>query len=477
MKNLKKILAGTMSVLMAFGAAACGNGSSSSSAEESFEPQVEVNVDANTIEAIPDGAEKKLVWMSYFDLNPSKTSPEKSTALTLFESKGGSIEYSRVTSLNKYEKLAAAIMSKQVPDIFWYEQGMTFPYNVIMGMFQPVDDIVNFDDPLWSGVKGTADQFVLNDKHYVAPINMLPLSVMCYDKSLLAKANLDDPYELYENGEWTWDAWYEMMEEYCANSTEEEPLYGVNGWFAPFFYHSTGSTLVQYDAEKGEYYNNLNDPNLERAANFLSNVKKNGYYDPEWIGGAPECFQKNILFYAMGPWASIDSHTPKEGQEWGMVPIPRDPNTDTLYTSIDVNAYMWVKGSTKKEAVKCWQECARIAFVDDQYIQTEREKFDVSNPNWTDEMYNVAYVDLISDKYTQVFDPGYGISTKLSDNDAATNDTKEAYVALTYRGVLTEDEDGNQLTWTQIRESYSNIFDTEIADFNKKLKDFVAQDS
>ena len=475
MKNIKKMLAGSMALLMAFGVVGCGKGDSSDSS--SYVQQVEVDTEAikDSIAPIPEGSDGEITWMSYFDINPGKNVPEKRTDLTLFESLGGKIKYSRTTSLNKFEKLATAVMSDQVPDIFWYEQGMTFPYSVIAGMFQPIDSIVNFDDPLWSGVKGTADQFVLNGEHYVAPINMLPLSVMTYDKHILEAANLDDPYELYQKGEWDWNAWYDMMEEYCSQSTEEEPLYGVNGWFAPFFFHSTGSTLVKYDAEKNEYVNNLDDGNLTRAAEFLSNVQKNGYYDPEWIGGAPEAFQKKILFYAMGPWASFDDHTPADGEEWGMVPIPKDPDTDTLYQSIDVNAYMWVKGSKKADAVKCWQECARIVYVDDAYKQTEKEKFDVTNPNWTDEMYNLVYDELISDKYTQVFDPSYGISTKLSDNDAATNDTKEALVALTYRGVLTTDEDGNQLTWTQIKEAHTNEFDSELAVFNKKLKEFSSK--
>ena len=60
-----------------------------------------------------------------------------------------------------------------------------------------------------------------------------------------------------------------------------------------------------------------------------------------------------------------------------------------------------------------------------------------------DDMYNVAYVDLVTDKFTKIFDPGYGISTTLSDNDAATNDTKEAvipYLPYQYRFLLQDQE-------------------------------------
>ena len=167
MKKTKRFAAGTLALLMALGVSACGNGSSS---ESSYVQKVEVDTEAvkDSIEPIPDGADKEITWMSYFDINPGKAVKEKRTDLTLFESLGGKINYSRTTSLNKFEKLATAVMSDQVPDIFWYEQGMTFPYSVIAGMFQPIDEIVDFEKPLWSGVKSTADQFVLNGKHYVA---------------------------------------------------------------------------------------------------------------------------------------------------------------------------------------------------------------------------------------------------------------------------------------------------------------------
>ena len=64
-------------------------------------------------------------WLSYFDINPNKKEPEKRTDLTLFEEKGGKIKYSQTSSMNKYDKLAARLMSNDPPDMFWYEQSMT----------------------------------------------------------------------------------------------------------------------------------------------------------------------------------------------------------------------------------------------------------------------------------------------------------------------------------------------------------------
>ena len=321
----------------------------------------------------------------------------------------------------KYDQLANRLLSNDPPDIFWFEQKMTFPCYCVKGMFQPVDSIVDFEDDMWKDMKGLADQFTLKDEHYVAPINLNVLSSMVYDKDVMEANTLDDPYELYMDGNWTWDTWYDLMDEYCSNAEGDEIRYGINGWFAPFIFQSTGKTLITYDSEKDEYVSNITDPDFDRASSLLYEVQKNGFYNADWYGSANDAFKKNVLFYAMGNWAI----NPREGDNWGVVPMPRDPNSDTYYTTIGITAYMWVKGSTKSDAVKCWYECARYANTDPDAMEAGKEKFFVTSPYWTEEMDEMANEEPLSDKYVKVVDPGYGISTLLSNDDAATNATKE----------------------------------------------------
>ena len=471
MKNYKRIAAGMLAVVAAFSAASCGS-SKSDSSSSSYVDKVEVKESAD-ITPIPEGAENELEWFSYFDINPTRADPEKRTDLTLFEQNGGKIKYSRTGSMEKYDKLAARLLANDPPDMFWYEMKMTFPANCIKDMFQPVDAIVDFDSPMWSDVKDVAENFTLKGEHYVAPINFLPNSIITYDTDMIEANGLDDPYELYQDGKWDWNTWYEMMEEYVQGAEGDEERWGVNGWFAPFIFQSTGKTLIKYDADKDEYVSNLDDPDFVRATDLLYDIQKNGMYYAEWVGQAGDAFKKNVLFYAMGPWASFGTHSPKEGENWASVPIPKDPNSDTLYTTVDMNAYMWVKGSEKKDAMKCWLECAKIVYTQDEYIQTERDKFFVNNPTWTDQMYDVAYVEPLSDKYVKLFDPGYGISTILSDDDAATNDTKEAVIPYLYTSVMKTNESGAQYTWAQLKEEYQPTVESELKTFNEAYKKFV----
>ncbi len=497
MMKTKRIAAGLLAVLTAMSIASCGSSDDSGSKSDdtaaandtssvneadpydfSHEDAVSVadTEEIKGMDDIPD-EQKELEWMSYFDINPTRAAPEKRTDLDLFEKKGGKIIYNKTDSMNKYTKLAEAILAGDPPDMFWYEGAMTFPYNVTRGMFQPVDKIVDFDSDLWKDVKELADTFVLNGEHYVAPINLVTTSVLTYDKDVIEANQLDDPYELWQNGEWNWNTWYDMMDQYVKGASGDEERWGVYGYYAPFIFFSTGETLIKFDEEKQEYYNNLDNPDLERAAQFLYDLDKNKLdLQGEWIGDCADCLNKNVLFYAMGPWASSADHTPKEGVSWGNVPIPSDPTKDKNYITPDINAYMWVAGSDKDVAMKTWNECAKIVYTDDKYKQIDKEKFYASNPNWNEDMYDVAYNLLYTDYYVNISDPGNAINTEISDDAAATNDTKEAVNRYMYTSVMKQDENGAQYTWTQLKETYKPVFDRGISEINEMYKKYLSGD-
>lgn len=483
MMKTKKLAAALLAVLTSLAAVGCGDGDSNGGGTSSVDEydlgshedavSVEDTEEIASMDTIPE-SERELIWLSYFDINPTRANPETRTDLDLFQKKGGKITYDKTQSLEKYTKLAEEILSGSPPDMFWYEANMTFPYNVTRKMFQPVDPIIDFDSDLWKDVKETADTFVLNGGHYVAPVKTINMSVMGYDKNMVEAAELEDPYELWQEGNWNWNTWYDMMTEFCAGSTEDNPRYGINGWFAPFIFYSTGKTIIMFDQDKQEYYNNMDDPDFVRAADLLYDIKKNDMYYPEWLGQASDCYNNNILFYAMGPWASINEHSPKDDESWGMVPIPSDPNSDENYIIPGIETYMWVAGSKKDVAMKTWMECAKIVTTDDKYKQTEREKFDSQNPNWTDEMYYVAYELPQTDYYHFITDPGMAINTAISDDDVATNDSKEAVNKYMYTSVMKQDENSVQYTWTTLKETYRPVIDSGIKEINELYKAYIA---
>lgn len=474
--TLKKTAAFLTAMLTICSAAACGSTEGSAGASDGTETTTTVETvvveDKGEVEAIPDDAEKEIRWLGTYDLNPSKGA-DKTVEMTLFNNKGGSVVWDQVIDSEKFDKLAAAIMSqKNVPDIFKYEW-LAFPCQVVKDMYQPVDEIVDFDDTLWSDTKETADQFELAGKHYVAPISFEPTTFMMYDYDVISNEGLDDPYELYTNGEWNWDNWTDLMETFCSNATGEDQRYGINGWFNTQIIQQTGKTMINYDKETNTFVSNLNDPDIERAENMLYELGKKGYIYDTWTGSASNTLKGgNVLFYVMGTWAMTGSAGPKEGDDWRIVPMPSDPNTEEKYMTSAMTAYMWVKGSDKKDAVKTWFECCRIAATSDEYKEKGKEKFLNANPNWTEEMYQVIQ-DSSTTEFKQIFDYGYGISGTLSDDNVAEDGS--CVTRKLYEYTNRTDDAGKQYTWSQLRETYGATVDSELKSINSAVADYIAK--
>ena len=113
MKTFKRISAAMLAIGVSVTIVGCGKNSDSSYKESVAVPT------ADEIAAIPEGAEKTLDWCSYYDLNPSANSEEKYTNVSMFEDKGGKINYiSCGASANKYNKLSELISTISFPSLF-----------------------------------------------------------------------------------------------------------------------------------------------------------------------------------------------------------------------------------------------------------------------------------------------------------------------------------------------------------------------
>ena len=478
MREHKKYLAALLALGMVFGTVGCGKSDSDKKKkDDSFVPTENVEVadkeDIASIEELPED-QRTLLYLGTADLNPSRSNPEKSTEMTLFESKGGAIKFTQTAHLERFDKLADAIMAnKDVPDIFNYEW-LSFPSQVVKDMYKPVDEIVDFDSPLWLGVKDTADQFVLGGKHYVAPLTFVASSMLCYDKDVIEAEGLDDPYDMYVEGTWDWDAFRSLMEEYVGNAPADTERYGINGFFRQHFIQQTGKTMVNYDQDSGVFTSNLKDPDIEKGEQQLYEMMKSNLFYNDWVGSARDAFKKGCLFYAMGDWAYSGNNSPKEGENWGIVPHPQYPDNPQKITTSDMKAFMWVRGSEKADAVKTWFECCRTAYSDPEYQETNRQKFFENNPYWTDEMYDVE-MDVQSDDYKMIFDYAFGVSTALGDESGFDGNIKLVDALYSYSSQI--NDEGTQMTWTQVREKYSATVESELKTLNESIVEFNNKNS
>ena len=456
LKNYQKIAAASLAMLMTMSFAACGNSSSEStdttaditttSKTEWTGDNIEVSADEGALSTDVDIKGKTLKWMGIYDLNPTNDSPERSAELALFEDTyGASIEYIPTTSDKRFDDLATSILGGTSPDIFIYEW-RTFPYDISKNQYQPIDSLIDWEDPMWADVKDQADKYIWKGEHYIAPLGYAfnDTQILMYNTDTTEANGFDDPYELYLEGKWDWNTFTDMMKTYVENNPDN---YGIGGWWSNAFVYTAGDTMVTYDGEK--FHNNMNSAKIERAQSVLEDIFKSNLIKRGWIGPEAAFVSDDMLFYGMGTWAYNAAALSVPDSTIQIVPFPKDPEQDENFVSAKINAYMWVRGSENGDVVKAWLDCNRLVNYDSKYTETTKQKFLENNTGWTSEMYDIAMDFYDPEKFTMTYDYGYGLSTLMGDE----------VMSILYEGIANEQSEN----WVQTRDTYSTVVDEEIA--------------
>lgn len=393
---------------------------------------------------------KTLKWMGFYDLNPTKDAPERDMPVALFEDVyNAKLEYMPTTYSNQFDDLAVSIIGGNSPDIFLFSD-RTFPYDISKGLFQPIDSVVDWKAPMWADVKKQADMFKWKGKHYVAPFGYLAtdLQVLMYNRSELKRLGIKDPYKLYKSGKWDWNSFVDMMEDFTDKGDGDR--YGIGGWWANALVYTSGDPLVKYNGKN--FKNNLNSASVKKAQSVIKNIKKNNMAKQGWISPGDAFTNGDLLFYSMGTWAFNAAAESVPDDEVFIVPFPKKPGTDTYYMHKSIISHMWVKGSKNADAVKAWFNVNRFVFYDERCVQATKEKFLKNNPGWSEEAYDVMLSCYDDDKLKLAYDYGFGLSDYMNTTVMST----------LYEGIVNESFE----SWTQAREEYSNIVDSEIAAYN-----------
>ena len=422
---------------------------------------------------------KRLKWMAWWDMD------ETTPAAELFKDvygvpetgddatrEGRIFEYQSVVYGERYDKLATAIQSGDSPDLFPFEI-RDFPYGVLKGRYQPVDEILDLESEKWDGARGVMDQFKLNDRYYCAIYEISFESLLYYRKSVVDQLAMGDPREMFENDEWTWDTFLEFARAF-KNSGDNK--YAIDGWFPTNqFVVSTGVPLVGNDGT--QITNNLYDPAVERAMGLLKTLQEENLRYPRhevngWQINLKAWVSGDTLFWGNGgTWeyegdAGLNKFALK--QKWDdneivAIPYPRDPNADAYYHFMKQDATMWCKGSENSAGVAAWIDCCVTAALDPEVTAAAKQQLKDKH-NWTD--YNLDFIYSLttldgSSKLTPVFDFKNVLGDDISDSGKAESPIE----SLTQFVYLTGQE-----SYTQLREANNATIQSRIDEINDAIK-------
>ena len=491
MKKSKRILSSLLAAASLISIAGCGGsgGRAETSANDNVTAATTTTVATTTLETDEkvqeeaanaaenlttsiESVDKKIKWLAWWDIDETQAAAEIFKAKYGVPEEGNSsygadftneiFVWTNVAYGDRYDKLGQLVAAGDSPDIFPFEIGY-FPLSAYMNMFQPIDGIVDTTNEDWSKYRDVMDQFMWGGKNWCAITDINPNYLLWYRRSVVEEAGLKDPYELYKNGEWTWEAFLEMADTFQQSGDSK---YVIDGWNVPDgFLATTGVPLVSI--EDGKLKSNLNDPAVERCMQFIEKLASEDYRYPWDLNGYSTnqraWFNGDTLFFLDGTWAYESDSWIKtrvrfgwEADELWFVPYPRDSKADKYYQAMKQDAYMLCSGAQNPDGFAAWTDCVLAASKDESVVAAQREK-SKRDFGWTDE--HLDFIQEIKTSMASVWDFKNGVSVTCAADGMDDSPTR----AVLCRPYTFADE-----TYTQVRAEWENIINTQVDEANAK---------
>lgn len=206
---------------------------------------------------------------------------------------------------------------------------------VLAGYAEALDDFLTEDemnnDNLQNFKLPGADKTYLFKAQY-KNTDAYPLA---YNKALIQAANLTDPRELYERGEWTWDVWMEYMEKLTDSANNK---WGYRGpWtntLTQLLFSNGASIASPNPDENGNIVEGLSSKETTEVLNFMKQmyVDKavtfwNADCDSNWDANLYTWGDGSIAFFLGACWI-CQAGDPNHQIDYGFVPWPTGPSVE-----------------------------------------------------------------------------------------------------------------------------------------------------
>lgn len=468
MKALKIALASVLCLAMLFSCVGCkpGEGGGNDAPVESMSEEMKNKI-AAAVSNLPkvELANKEIKWLCWDSSWNYNT--ETAEGKLFADAYGGAIVTETCSYDDRYTVLANKVSSGESPDMFPFEAD-NFPCGVISGMYDPLDDYLDLSGDEWGYTRDLMEKYVVGGKHYV----ILPYSqegdFLVYNRDTIEMHGLDDPYELFLEGKWDWNAMYDMLVAYC---NADEDRYGIGGWWPEYaFVATTGTPFVSL--EDGHLKSNLESTEVAKAMNFLAKLYAEGLHYPwekfDWAKKINFITEGKMLFYATGEYdlKGTFTNTKKSAscENVFIVPFPKDPDTDKYYQHLGTDAHMLVAGAKNPQAVAAWQNVRRVAHYDPEVTKQGREESKV-NYNYTDELLDALDAlegsnENVDVKFTGVYDFRRGINAELRTGMDGEEGVIQELERSTYK---------MGKSWTEVLSQYSKQVQTYVDEANTKI--------
>ncbi|CAM4014903.1 extracellular solute-binding protein [Paenibacillus alkaliterrae] len=239
-----------------------------------------------------------------------------------------------------------SLAGEPIADIVRLELFWMFPKLVKDGFVAPLEDYIAIDQakvPAWMIEGGTYE-----GKQYGLVESSPSGFGVWYNKTLFQKLGLEDPYQLQQKGEWTWEKFVEIAKNATKDSDGDGKVdtvglsAGARDLFNMFVYTNNASVDV---AEDGTPKFSLDSPNAMEAAQAFYDL----YNTHKVVDTAGEQFVNGKVAMTIHFTWEIGNYKQNMTDELGFVFFPKGPKAEK-YTTHTPFGNMWAVSKMSKNA-------------------------------------------------------------------------------------------------------------------------------
>ncbi len=384
-KAFKRIFALLLALAMVLSLAACGGGTGnggSTNANGNGVSAADAFVTDAFIASMP--AELRGTTVKFLNwYNPDDRAAEKANIEAFEAASGINVEVIAPEFKQYTDKLAGLIATGDAPDVI----RMSEPQAAWMKSLQPIANTgYDFSDKAWNST--VKELYSVNGIQYAANLSYTPFilfSTINYDTGVLEEWGFDDPWELWQKGEWTWEKMQEMSEEWIKQGPD---YYGLSTVVFEMQASTRGLDFLKYD---GSQWNmNLYDSTLLDTWKDIIEDRENRISVQGTNTNFGATRSKALFGYSDSTVLEASSEYSgklKKREVWGVAPAPKYEGMDYYVPLTELVAWGVPIGAKNPKAVPyfiSWY--ANLAKYDlDTFFYNEQAKavFEdmVSQPN------------------------------------------------------------------------------------------------
>jgi len=303
---------------------------------------------------------------------------------------------SRVTSI-----IQSSVSGDQLADLYWIASNWI--QQLVLG------DAIASVSPYMNEYGSNIDESYIEIGSYQGDVygfgnGQVQISYgLYYNAELVENLGVDNPTELYLNGEWNWttfETWAtDVQTQLSAQGDDMYALGGILSYYAQNMIPLNGGSLINADTGRVAF---AQKPALD-TYDYLSNLYNKGLFElnPQYDAGSPEWMAGKVAMHPGELWfVSADNRWGSLPFELGFVPFPvADDYTGEYISPVNgVALLVMASGMTPEReelvfqvwnAIQLWKTDIELA---DDYELILMTKFD-------DEIYVESYLDIYDKIY------------------------------------------------------------------------------